>query len=261
MSRSAEPPVELSVNGRVAEVRLNRPPMNPIDTALRDGLISVVRRLADDPDIRACVLSGGPEHFAAGADIERLAEMTFEEIVVWNARLQQAFTAVAALPFPVIAAVNGYALGGGLELALVADVRIGSSQCAVGLPEITLGIIPGSGGTQRLTQIVGRSTAKMLILTGRKVPADEARQLGILDQLTDPDDTLPTARRLAASLAAAPPFAVRAVKEAIDAALPVNPSTLALERSLLAGTFATPDRSAAMHKFIDRQRQRRVERG
>jgi enoyl-CoA hydratase/carnithine racemase len=154
--------------------------------------------------------------------------------------------------------VNGYALGGGLELALAADIRIGSSQCMVGLPEITLGIIPGSGGTQRLTQIVGRSTAKMLILTGRRVPADEAHRLGILDQLAEPEATLPTARHIADSLAEAPPFAIRAIKEAVDAALPANPSSLALERSLLAGTFATADRSSAMRKFLDRQRQRRA---
>jgi enoyl-CoA hydratase/carnithine racemase len=255
---AAAQPVELSVNDRVATIRLNHPPMNPVDTAMRDALISVTRQLSDDPSVRACVLSGGPDHFSAGADIERLAEMTFEEVVGWNARLQQAFTAVGALPFPVIAAVNGYALGGGLELALAADIRIGSSQCTVGLPEINLGIIPGSGGTQRLTQIVGRSTAKMLILTGRRVPAAEACRLGILDQLAEPEDTLPVARHLADSLAAAPPFAVRAIKEAVDAALPASPSSLALERSLLAGTFATSDRSSAMQKFLDRQRRRRA---
>lgn len=159
---AASTPVEMSVADGVATVCLHRPPMNPIDTAMPDALIPVTRRLADDGRIRACVVSGGPSHFAAGADIEQLSEMTFEDVVDWNAALQQAFTAVAALPFPVIAAVNGYALGGGLELALAADVRIGSRRRVVGFPEITLGIIPGSGGTQRLTQIVDRGTAKLL---------------------------------------------------------------------------------------------------
>lgn len=167
---AASTPVETSVADGVATVCLHRPPMNPIDTAMPDALIPVTRRLADDGRIRACVVSGGPSHFAAGADIERLSKMTFEDVVDRNAALQQAFTAVAALPFPVIAAVNGHALGGGLELALAADVRIGSRRHVVGFPEITLGIIPGSGGTQRLTQIVGRGTTKMLILTGRRVP-------------------------------------------------------------------------------------------
>jgi enoyl-CoA hydratase/carnithine racemase len=254
-------PVEVSVTDGVAVVRLNRPPMNPIDTAMREALITATRRLADDPDVRACVVSGGPEHFAAGADIERLAEMTFEDVVGWNARLQQALTAITVLPFPVVAAVNGYALGGGLELALAADVRIGSRQCTIGLPEITLGIIPGAGGTQRLTQIVGRSTAKMLILTGRHVHADEALQLGLLDQLVEPADTESAALDLARTFAAGPRFATRAVKEAVDAALPVPSGSLALERSLLAGTFATSDRDTAMRAFLDRRRTRRAARG
>lgn len=251
--------VLVSVDNAVATVRLNRPPMNPIDSALRDALVAAARQLGDNEDIRACVVTGGPDHFAAGADIEALAKMSYEDVVGWNARLQHAFTAMAALPFPVVAAVNGYALGGGLELALAADVRIGSTGCTVGLPEITLGIIPGAGGTQRLTQIVGRSTAKMLMLTGRKVPAGEALHLGLLDELTEQPET--RAQELARELAAAPRFAVRAIKEAIDAASPVHPGSLALERSLVAGTFATADRTRAMRQFLDRQGRRRSTRG
>jgi len=248
--------VHLTMNGPVATVRLNHPPMNPIDTDLRDALVAVTRQLADDSQIRACVLTGGPNHFAAGADIKVLLDMSFQDIVTWNARLQQAFTAIAELPIPVIAAINGYALGGGLELALAADVRIGADNCVLGLPEVTLGIVPGSGGTQRLTQIVGRSTAKLMILTGRHVPADEAHRLGILDQVVAASGTVRAATKLAESLAAAPPFAVRAALEAIDAALPINPTAMALERSLLAGTFATDDRTAAMSAFLDARHRR-----
>lgn len=254
---TAGAPVELTVTDHVALVRLNRPPMNPFDTVMRDALVTVTRELADDSAVRAAVITGGEKHFAAGADIGRLAEMTFEDVVGWNARLQQAFTAVAALPFPVIAAVNGYALGGGLELALATDIRIGSDRCTVGLPEVTLGIIPGSGGTQRLTQIVGRSAAKLLIMTGRNVPADEAERLGILNQVVAAEKTIDTALDLARTLAQAPRFALRAVKEAVDAALPTDPTSLALERSLLAGMFATTDRSASMHRFLEDQQRRR----
>jgi enoyl-CoA hydratase/carnithine racemase len=254
---TAGAPVELTITDHVALVRLNRPPMNPFDTVMRDALVTVTRELADDSAVRAAVITGGEKHFAAGADIGRLAEMTFEDVVGWNARLQQAFTAVAALPFPVIAAVNGYALGGGLELALATDIRIGSDRCTVGLPEVTLGIIPGSGGTQRLTQIVGRSAAKLLIMTGRNVPADEAERLGILNQVVAAEKTIDTALDLARTLAQAPRFALRAVKEAVDAALPTDPTSLALERSLLAGMFATTDRSASMHRFLEDQQRRR----
>lgn len=254
---TAGAPVELTVTDHVALVRLNRPPMNPFDTVMGDALVAVTRELADDSAVLAAVITGGEKHFAAGADIGRLAEMTFEDVLGWNARLQQAFTAVATLPFPVIAAVNGYALGGGLELALATDIRIGSDRCTAGLPEVTLGIIPGSGGTQRLTQIAGRSAAKLLIMTGRNVPADEAERLGILNQVVAAEKTIDTALDLARTLAQAPRFALRAVKEAVDAALPTDLTSLALERSLLAGMFATTDRSASMHRFLEDQQRRR----
>lgn len=255
------PPVLVEVSNGVAVLRLNRPPLNPFDTPMRDSLDTAVGRIAADRAVKACVIHGGEEHFAAGADIEALAAMDYTQIVDWNARLQHAFTSVAALPFPVIAAVNGYALGGGLELALAADIRIGSQTCVVGLPEVTLGIIPGSGGTQRLTQIVGRSRAKRMIFTGRHVDAGEAVEMGIIDWSVDPNSTISAALEVAGQLAAAPQQAIRAAKEAIDAALPVHSTGLALERSLLAGTFATPDRAEAMANFLVQRAERGPRRG
>lgn len=253
----ASSPVALTVDGAVATLQLRRPPMNPFSAAMSDALIEAVRRLSDLPEVRACVAHGGSEHFAAGADIDELASMSYETVVEWNARLHGAVDAVSHLPFPVIAAVNGYALGGGLELALATDIRVCSTTATVGLPEITLGILPGSGGTQRLTQIVGRSTAKLLIMTGRHVNAEEARALGIVDQLCEPDEVIDTATELAHHLAAAPRHAIRAIKECVDAAQPVDSRGLALERSLLAGTFATADRSQAMNAFLKRRLDRR----
>lgn len=250
-------PVQLEVEDGVATLALRRPPMNPFNTAMSDALVDAVRRLSDLPEVRACVLHGGPDHFAAGADIDELAAMSYESVVDWNARLHGAFDAVAHLPFPVVAAVNGYALGGGLELALAADVRVGSSQATVGLPEITLGILPGAGGTQRLTQVVGRSTAKLLIMTGRLVHADEAHRLGIFNQVCEPEDVLATASELAHLLAKAPRHAIRAIKESVDAAQPVDPRALALERAHLAGMFATRDRDDAMGAFLERRQRRR----
>ncbi|WP_260745484.1 enoyl-CoA hydratase/isomerase family protein [Mycobacterium sp. SMC-2] len=250
-----EPPVRLTQENAVAIIELAHPPMNPLDTAMRDALIAAIRAVADDPDVRACVVHGGTENFAAGADIKALAEMGYEEIVGWNERLNVAFTALARLPLPVIAAINGYALGGGLELALAADFRIGSNTCKVGLPEVTLGIVPGSGGTQRLPQIVGRSTAKLLMMTGRHIAADEALHLGILDEIVEPARTLPRAYELADTLAAAPRHAVRAIKECVDAAVPISEAGLALERSALAGMFATGDRDTAMARFLNRRKR------
>ncbi len=250
-----EPPVRLTNEKAVTTIQLTRPPMNPLDTAMRDALIAAIRAVADDPDVGACVVHGGAENFAAGADIKALAQMGYEEIVGWNQRLHNAFTSLARLPIPVIAAINGYALGGGLELALAADFRIGSTTCKVGLPEITLGIVPGSGGTQRLPQIVGRSTAKLLMMTGRHIAADEALRLGILDEVVEPARTLQRAHELADTLAAAPRHAVRAIKECVDAAAPVSDAGLALERSALAGMFATGDRDAAMTRFLNRAKE------
>jgi enoyl-CoA hydratase/carnithine racemase len=248
-----DPPVLIESGNGITTIKLHRPPLNPLDTAMRDALIAAIRAVADDPDARACIVHGGTENFAAGADIKALAAMGYEEIVTWNERLHHAFTALSKLPIPVIAAVNGYALGGGLELALAADFRIGSRTCKIGLPEVTLGIVPGSGGTQRLSQIVGRSTAKLLMMTGRQITADEAQRLGILDELVEADNTLARAHELAETLAAAPRYAVRAIKECVDAAVPLGDTALALERSALAGMFATGDREAAMARFLDRR--------
>lgn len=251
-----DPPVRLDTRSTIATIQLSRPPLNPLDTATRDALIAAVRAVADDPDVRVCVVHGGAENFAAGADIKALAAMGYEDIVAWNDRLHHGFTALSRLPIPVIAAINGYALGGGLELALAADIRIGSSTCKVGLPEVKLGIVPGSGGTQRLSQIVGRSTAKLLMMTGRQVAADEALRLGILDEVVDSAETLERARQLAEHLAAAPRHAIRAIKECVDAAMPLSDGALALERSALAGMFATSDRDAAMARFLNRHQGR-----
>lgn len=251
MSTTEPSAVLLDVSDAVATIQLNRPPMNPFDDQLRDALIASVRGVADNPDVRACVIHGGP-NFAAGADIKALAAMGYEEIVTWNARLHGAFNAVAALPVPVIAAINGYALGGGLELALAADIRIGSEGATVGLPEVKLGILPGSGGTQRLTQIVGRSTAKLLIMSGRHVSAHEALGLGILDEVVTESGAVDRALELARELASRPRFAIQAIKACVDAAEPISEAALALERASLAGMFATGDRTSAMEAFLDR---------
>ena len=242
--------VDLSQDRGIAVIRLNRPPLNSFDDDLASDLRDCVSRLSQDDSLRACVLWGGPQNFAAGADIARLATMEFEEVVLWNARLQSTFASVADLSFPVVAAVTGYALGGGLELAMCADYRVGSTSATIGQPEVKLGIIPGAGGTQRLTRIVGRSRAKEILMTGRMIKAAEAERLQLFDEVLPPEAVFDRAVSLASEIARGPRFAVRAIKEAVDAAEPPLEPGLALERSLIAGLFATGDRTTGMASFL-----------
>ncbi|GAA3551740.1 enoyl-CoA hydratase-related protein [Amycolatopsis ultiminotia] len=241
--------VELDTTDRVITVRLNAPPLNAFDTEMRRALAEAVTSIADDPDGHAVVLYGGPRCFAAGADVKQLAGFGFEEIVGWNRALQETFTRFAQLPVPVIAAITGYALGGGMELALAADFRVAATGAVLGLPEVQLGIMPGSGGTQRLARLVGPARAKELMMTGRRVPAGEAADLGIVDRIAD--DPYAAALEFARELAAGPRFAIQAVKEAVDRGLdsPLADG-LALERSLIAGLFATGDRDVGMASFL-----------
>jgi enoyl-CoA hydratase/carnithine racemase len=207
--------------------------------------------LLDDEDVRAVVLYGGERCFAAGADINQLAAMSFEQITGWNRAMQRTLTSYAELPMPVIAAVTGYALGGGLELALAADYRVASDNVVLGLPEVQLGIMPGSGGTQRLTRLIGPSRAKELLMTGRHVLAAEALSSGIVDRLVPAAEVYDAALDYAQQLARGPRLAIQAIKEAVDRGADGSSETgLALERALIAGLFATQDRDTGMESFL-----------
>jgi enoyl-CoA hydratase/carnithine racemase len=250
VSNGRTTPLQFLREGHVIELVLDQPPMNAIDTALQEALDDALTRIERDDSVRAVVLAGSDRIFAAGADISALAGMGYEEIVGWNRRLQRTFTRVSELQVPVVAAVTGHALGGGLELALAADYRVASSRARVGLPEILLGIMPGSGGTLRLTSVVGRSRAMELILSGRQITSDEALALGIVDEVTEPDQVRSRASEIAMSFARGPRFAVRAVKEAISHAA-FGAAGLALERALIAGLFASDDKATGMKSFLD----------
>jgi enoyl-CoA hydratase/carnithine racemase len=166
--------------------------------------------------------------------------------------LQDSFTAVARIPKPVVAAVTGYALGGGCELALCADIRIAGERAKLGQPEILLGLIPGAGGTQRLARLVGPSKAKDLIFTGRHVKADEALRIGLVDRVVPDDEVYAQAHAWAAQLAKGPALALRAAKEAVDVGLETDiDSGLAVERNWFAGLFATEDRETGMRSFVE----------
>jgi enoyl-CoA hydratase/carnithine racemase len=244
--------VTLEVADGVGTIRLDRPKMNALDIAMQDQLHEVADEAAARADVRAVVIYGGERVFAAGADIKEMQAMSYTDMVARGGALQAAFTAVARIPKPVVAAVTGYALGGGCELALCADIRIAADNAKLGQPEILLGLIPGAGGTQRLPRLVGPSKAKDLIFTGRMVDAEEALRIGLVDTVVPAEEVYPTALAWAAKLAAGPAWALRAAKEAIDRGLESDLDTgLAIEKAHFAGLFATEDRAEGMRSFVE----------
>lgn len=236
----------------VATIRLDRPPMNALNAQVQDEIAAAAAEVGSDPEVRAVVLYGGEKVFAAGADIREMADAGYARMAADSRRLQQAFTAVAKIPKPVVAAVTGYALGGGLELALCADFRVAGAGARLGQPEILLGIIPGAGGTQRLPRLVGVARAKDIIYTGRQVLAPEAREIGLVDKVVPDQEVYQAAVDLVARYATGPALALRAAKQAIDDGLEADLDTgLEIERLHFAALFATGDQRTGMHSFIE----------
>lgn len=244
--------VSLEVSEGVGTIRLDRPPMNALDIAVQDRLRELAEEATRREDVRAVILWGGERVFAAGADIKEMQNMDHTAMVLRSRGLQEAFTAVARIPKPVVAAVTGYALGGGCELALCADYRIAADNAKLGQPEILLGLIPGAGGTQRLSRLIGPSRAKDLIFTGRMVKAEEALSLGLVDRVVPAAEVYEQALAWAGKLAKGPALALRAAKESVDAGLETDIETgLAIERNWFAGLFATEDRERGMRSFVE----------
>ena len=244
--------VRVEHDGAIATIRLDRPPMNALTAQGQDELAAAAADVAADPATRAVVTYGGGKVFAAGVDIKEMADAGYPRMAADSRRLQAAFTAVAKIPKPVVAAVNGYALGGGLELALCADFRVAGESARLGQPEILLGIIPGAGGTQRLPRLIGPARAKDIIYTGRFVPAPEALEIGLVDRVVPDAETYQAARDLVARYATGPALALRAAKQAIDGGLETDLDTgLEIERLHFSGLFATEDQRAGMRSFIE----------
>ena len=226
--------------------------MNAIDTQLQEELRAAAAQLTADSSVRAVVIHGGERVFAAGADVKEFAGQDHAQMMMDADRLSSSIAAVAAIPKPVIAAVTGYALGGGCELALAADFRVSADNARWGQPEILLGIIPGAGGTQRLPRLVGPAKAKDLIFTGRFVDADEALAIGLVDVVVPAAEVLSTALAMAAKFARGPALALAAAKAAIDGGLDIDlRNGLRLESHLFASLFATEDRRIGMASFLE----------
>ena len=245
--------VRVEVGAGVATIRLDRPPMNAINSVMQEELRAAAAKVSADESIRAVVLYGGEKAFAAGADVKEFAGQDHAHLLRDAARVMSAIDALARIPKPVIAAVTGFALGGGCELALTADFRVSADNAKWGQPEILLGIIPGAGGTQRLPRLIGPAKAKDLIYTGRFVAADEALELGLVDAVVPAEQVYDTALAMARKFAKGPALALAAAKAAIDGGLDGDlASGLRLESHLFASMFATEDRTIGMTSFIEK---------
>jgi enoyl-CoA hydratase/carnithine racemase len=244
--------VRVEVAEQIATIRLDRPKMNALNAQVQDEIAEAAAQVSDDADVAAVVIYGGERVFAAGADIKEMADLSYAQMADRSARLQASFTAVARIGKPVVAAVTGYALGGGLELALCADFRVLGESAKVGQPEILLGIIPGAGGTQRLPRLVGPARAKDLIFSGRHVGAAEALAMGLADKVVPDGEVYSAAVDLVKQYVGGPALALRAAKQAVDGGLEVDLATgLEIERLQFAVLFATEDQKAGMHSFIE----------
>jgi enoyl-CoA hydratase/carnithine racemase len=244
--------VRLDVDNGVGTIRLDRPKMNALDAQVQRELIEVAQEADTRADVAAVVIYGGERVFAAGADVKEMADMSFE-VMDQHSHLLQDFTkALAGIGKPTVAAITGFALGGGLEVALTADVRFAADDAKLGQPEILLGIIPGAGGTQRLSRLVGPAKAKELIYTGRFVDAAEALSLGLVDAVHPAADVYAEAVAWASQFVGGPALALRAAKVAIDEGIDADlVDGLEVERREFAGLFTTHDQKAGMQSFVE----------
>ena len=246
--------VRLEVDGGVGTIRLDRPPMNAINDDLTRDLVEAANEATVRDDVRAVVIWGGEKVFAAGADIKQMAQASSQQMKGRIGGLQEAFSVVEDIPKVTIAAINGFCLGGGCELALTADFRFAADDAQLGQPEIKLGIIPGAGGTQRLPRLVGPARAKDIIYSGRFVPAKEALDIGLVDEMFPSADVYERAVEKAREYATGPTAALRAAKVSVNWGGRVDLRTgLVIERETFVDLFATEDQKEGMRAFVEKE--------
>jgi enoyl-CoA hydratase/carnithine racemase len=251
----------MTLDGHIATIMLDRPPVNALSGELIEELAALVARLGDDDGARVGIITGDDRKFSAGVDIRELRAESVDRVVSRNRRYQAVFASVAEHRLPFIAAINGYALGGGLELALACDIIVASEDASLGLPEITLGGVPGIGGMQRLSRVVGAATAKRMVLTGDHVSGVDGYAVGLVTELAPPRQALVVATKLAETIAARPPVSVQAARQAIDDGAEA-PLRLAIEADLVTShqIALTQDRKECVAAFLEKRPPRIVGR-
>lgn len=248
--------VELQKNGKTAVLTINRPEaLNALNSQVLSDLKAALDELKKEADLRCLIITGaGPKSFVAGADIGEMSTMNPKKGEAFGIAGNKVMSQVASFPCPVIAAVNGYALGGGFELALACDLRLASEKARFAFPETGLGITPGFGGTQRLARLVGPALASELIFTGRTVKADEALAKGMVSQVCAPEELLDKAQELADTIAGRAPIAIRQAKKAIRGGLDLTlEKGLDYESECFGECFDSEDQKNAMKAFVEKQ--------
>jgi enoyl-CoA hydratase len=248
--------LQYEVENQVAVVYINRPPLNPLNTKVFHELYALIDELEANRNVSAIVITGkGEKAFVAGADIHEMLDLDLAGMMEMNKISRAAFSKIENASKPVIAAINGLALGGGCELALVCDLRICSDKAKFAFPEVNLGIIPGGGGTQRLQRIVGQGVAKELLYFGEMIDAQRALDIHLVNKVVPSDQLLPTAKEWAGKLAQKPAIAMRMLKEAVNTGANVDlQSGLMVENACFGNAFATEDRKEGMRAFAEKRK-------
>lgn len=248
--------VDVEIADHVAVITMNRPEaLNAFNSGQLDLLVAAIREVGQRPDVRAAIITGaGDRAFAAGADIKEMAALSEAEGLAFGRKGHAVTNGLELLPVPVIAAVNGFAFGGGCEVAIACDIRLASDTARFAQPEVGLGIPPGWGGSQRLPRLVGPGMAAEMILTGRHVHADEALRIGLVNAVHPLADLMPAAREMASRIAKNSPLAVRAAKQLMGLAFAGDPGAgLAAEVNAFGAAFSTPDQREGMAAFVEKR--------
>lgn len=247
--------IKVDIKEGIATITLNRPEvLNALNSQVFNELAEAAIQLGGDDSVRVVLITGGPKVFAAGADIKQMVEMTAVDMALTDKPSHRAFHLLENMPKPVIAVIAGYALGGGLELALTADFRIAADNAQLGLPEIKLGILPGAGGTQRLPRLIGAGLAKELIFTGDFIDAQEAYRIGLVNKVVPVDELFTEAEKLAGKLARRGAVALRLAKSAVNEGLRMDlEAGIRYEHQCFSLLFATEDQKEGMRAFIEKR--------
>ena len=249
--------VLLEKKGNIAVATINRPKaLNALNSQVLEDLNELVDLVTADEEIRALVLTGaGEKAFVAGADIGEMSTLTKAEGEAFGKKGNDVFRKLETMPIPTIAAINGFALGGGCELSMSCDIRLCADTAVFGQPEVGLGITPGFGGTQRLARLVSPGMAKQLIYTARNIKADEALRIGLVNAVYPAEELMAAAEKMAATIAANAPIAVRACKKAINEGLDVDmDAALVIEEKLFGSCFETADQAEGMGAFLEKRK-------